>query len=393
VVTPVEPAGGYLKPQLANGIEHISGDGTGSVAVNILIADSIKTGHTYRVQFMDDASLEKWDKTLHTGLTKSVMVVDSTSSDTLLYTTNFEGSDVEDNIFQGLQINIENDDSVLVKKQGWISGRSNLSGRVEGYIQESKAIPRDFEIRIGEMGVGESYSMVPGRSKKTNFQVFDVTDPENTFLATYGLNDYDATPATTDSLAGILSLLDEVVIRANPLVVVIGGDTTVFYTASSWRIFFELPRGVESSEADVPAKGSIYRFTTYKPFDRDDVFSFTIIGGTFAESLAKNELNDIYAVPDPYVAASTLEPRLIRQTGRGQRRIDFVNLPPKCTIKIFTISGHMVQEINHDSPIEKGREPWDMRTKDGLEVAFGVYIYHVDAPGIGEKIGRFALIK
>jgi len=393
VITPVEAAAGYLKPQLSNGIEHVSGDGTGRVAVDILIPDSIKTGHTYRIQFQDDASLEKWDKTLHTGLTKSVMMVDSTGGDTLLYTTNFEGADVEDNIFHGLQIKIENDDSVLVKKQGWISGNCNLNGRVEGYIQESKAIPRDFEIRIGDMGIGESYSMVPGRSKKTNFQVFDVTDPENPILATFGLNDYDTTPTTPDSLAGRLSILDEVVIRANPLVVVIGGDTTIFYTASSWRIFFELPRGIENSEADIPTKGSIYRFTTYKPFDRNDVFRFTIVGGTFTTSQAKSEMEDIYVVPDPYIAASTLEPRLIRQTGRGQRRIDFVNLPPVCAIKIFTMSGHMVQELNHNSVIDKGREPWDMRTKDGLEVAFGVYIYHVDAPGIGEKIGRFAIIK
>ena len=57
------------------------------------------------------------------------------------------------------------------------------------------------------------------------------------------------------------------------------------------------------------------------------------------------------------------------------------------------MNGILVQEIEHDSPVEKGREPWDMRTKDGLEVSFGVYIYHVDAPGIGEKIGRFAIIK
>ena len=43
--------------------------------------------------------------------------------------------------------------------------------------------------------------------------------------------------------------------------------------------------------------------------------------------------------------------------------------------------------------MDKGREPWDMRTKDGIEVAFGVYIFHVDVPGVGEKIGKFAIIK
>jgi hypothetical protein len=188
-------------------------------------------------------------------------------------------------------------------------------------------------------------------------------------------------------------LNDEIVIRANPLEVIISGDTTNFYTASSWRIFLRLPRGIEDYEAEVPGQGFIYRFTTLKPFDRDDVFEFTITGGTYSTNQVTNALDNIYVVPDPYIAASTLEPRLVRQTGRGQRRIDFVNLPPKCKISIFTMSGHLVQEIEHDSLLENGREPWDMRTKDGLEVAFGVYIYHVKVLGVGEKIGKFAIIK
>jgi hypothetical protein len=36
---------------------------------------------------------------------------------------------------------------------------------------------------------------------------------------------------------------------------------------------------------------------------------------------------------------------------------------------------------------------WDMRTKESLDVAYGVYIYHLDAPGIGEKVGKFAIVK
>lgn len=393
VITPVEAAGGYTTPQLADGIKHAQGDGTGTVSINILIPDSIKTDHTYQILFEDDASLEKWDKTLHTGLTKAVLIVDQTIGDTIFYSTKIEGNEIEDQIINGFQVKIDNDDSVLVAQHGWVVGRSNLTARVEGYIQESKAIPRDFEIRVGEMGIGESYSMVPGRSKPTNFQVFDITDPDNNFPVVYGLNDYDATPKNPDSLAGVLSLKDEIVIRANPMTVIIRGDTSIFYTASSWRIFFELPRGIEDFEADVPAKGFVYRFTTTKPFDRDDIFEFTMTGGKFSETQARTALKNIYVVPDPYVAASTLEPRLIRQTGRGQRRIDFVNLPPKCKISIFTMSGHLVQEINHDSAFENGREPWDMRTKDGLEVAFGIYIYHVEVPGVGEKIGKFAIIK
>jgi len=34
-----------------------------------------------------------------------------------------------------------------------------------------------------------------------------------------------------------------------------------------------------------------------------------------------------------------------------------------------------------------------LRTREGLDVAFGIYVYHVDAGSLGSKIGKFALIK
>ncbi len=52
--------------------------------------------------------------------------------------------------------------------------------------------------------------------------------------------------------------------------------------------------------------------------------------------------------------------------------------------------------IEHDernSTITNGTADWDLLSKDNLDVAYGVYIYHVEAPGVGEKIGKFAVIK
>jgi hypothetical protein len=34
-----------------------------------------------------------------------------------------------------------------------------------------------------------------------------------------------------------------------------------------------------------------------------------------------------------------------------------------------------------------------MQSKDLLDIAYGVYIYHVDAGELGTKIGKFAVIK
>jgi hypothetical protein len=52
-----------------------------------------------------------------------------------------------------------------------------------------------------------------------------------------------------------------------------------------------------------------------------------------------------------------------------------------------------VNTIEHSSNIWDGTAIWDMLTKDRLDISYGIYIYHIKAPGIGEKIGKFAVIK
>jgi len=141
-----------------------------------------------------------------------------------------------------------------------------------------------------------------------------------------------------------------------------------------------------------PQPGDIYRFRTVRPPDRNDVYRFTIQGGEWVATQAKDRMRDIYVVPDPYVASNPVE-SIYNIGGRSARRVDFVNLPPQCTIKIFTASGHLVKTIQHDSFEDFGRHVWDLTTDDGPEVAFGVYFYHVDAPKVGTKKGKLAIIK
>ena len=40
-----------------------------------------------------------------------------------------------------------------------------------------------------------------------------------------------------------------------------------------------------------------------------------------------------------------------------------------------------------------GAISWDLVTDDGMDIAYGLYIYHVTAKDVGEKIGKFAIIK
>ena len=85
-----------------------------------------------------------------------------------------------------------------------------------------------------------------------------------------------------------------------------------------------------------------------------------------------------------------------------KEKLHFTHLPPKCTIRIFNIKGQLINTLEHDAsgsgsqeqvPQYNGTLTWNMLSEDNLEISYGIYIYHVDAPGIGEKIGKFVVIK
>jgi hypothetical protein len=53
----------------------------------------------------------------------------------------------------------------------------------------------------------------------------------------------------------------------------------------------------------------------------------------------------------------------------------------------------LVKTLQKDSAFDDGTLSWDLITEDGMDTAYGVYVYHVDADDVGETIGKFALIK
>jgi len=130
-----------------------------------------------------------------------------------------------------------------------------------------------------------------------------------------------------------------------------------------------------------------------KLFRASDVFEFTTTAQTVDQALAKTDLDLIRVVPNPYVAAAEWEQKNPFTSGRGPRSIHFTHLPQRCTIRIFTVSGELVRTMMHESTIDDGTEEWNLLTRDNLAVSYGVYIYHIDAAELGEKVGKFAIIK
>jgi hypothetical protein len=105
-------------------------------------------------------------------------------------------------------------------------------------------------------------------------------------------------------------------------------------------------------------------------------------------------LDQIAVVPNPYVVAAGWEVPPSSALGRGERKMEFINLPPRATIRIFTINGELVKKIEHSSQsIFSDSASWDLLSDEGRELAYGIYIFHVEVPGVGEKIGKLGIIK
>ena len=122
-----------------------------------------------------------------------------------------------------------------------------------------------------------------------------------------------------------------------------------------------------------------------------------VIPGTTSQET----VGDVAVVPNPYIGSvdySSYNPAWEKPpTGRPwmeqDRRLQFINLPAKCEIKIYTSSGDLVNTIKHDD-IARGFEDWDMTSYVAQAIASGIYLFTVEDSNTGKiQVGKFVVIK
>jgi hypothetical protein len=96
------------------------------------------------------------------------------------------------------------------------------------------------------------------------------------------------------------------------------------------------------------------------------------------EVAADSTLALINIVPNPYYAYSNYE------FNRLDNIVKIVNLPDQCTISIYNTQGTLIRTFKKDSPVTA--VDWDLKNFVGIPIASGMYIVHVDVPGVGERI-------
>ena len=431
-VVPRSPAAGYVKGSVSyydslSFIKHISGFGTGTFSIEVLDPRAIEDTNTFQITFIDKPtrySIEDLSPIVETRVSKKnvfitlqknrlnadrfilknggstmimgqdyllfpeagqVVVTDTLNSQiadgdeiTIEYTyyplweSSRLNNEESNAVFDGIKI-YANDKKLSLDKEKtkWSDGSSgNYQITVGPYDgKQSNMRPADYEIRWFD-SIADTSSLGTATAP---FQIWDVTPGKIPFKKKIVVLDYKVRNQTWD-LGESVVILEE------------GAGINV-----SWQFDIQEPINDILNDA---VEGDVFYVATDRPFNNEDIYQFQMMASSIQSEKNEGLLDDIRVVPNPYVVTNILEP-LDRQNprDRGPRRIYFDKLPNECTIRIYTITGELVKTIYHNTTFDNGQEFWDLTTKDNFPIAFGIYIYHIDAGKMGEKIGRLAIIK
>ncbi|MDZ7262630.1 MAG: hypothetical protein ONB05_11065 [candidate division KSB1 bacterium] len=385
VVRPEAPAAGYIPANFKDSkiISGPNNTANGTVHYSIFDPTSIRDNHTYQITFKGTLSKNKLDST------KSFTLVDLTTNETVLADCPLEGGVEGLPIVHGFQLSFSDNPAELSlnsDSSGW-----NHPG-IPGFIfrrytpvpstSPIKLIVGDFQIIFSDVGVDTSKRYVRGTEEMPPIPVnFTIINTSTNKKVAFAFRERDVTPGQEGKFTFNVRTRrsDEIIFLANP-------DSLI----ASWQVLMTMGA---AADTNMPKPGDVLTLKLNKPFLSHDTFEFTTVAAKIDQELAKSDMEKIRVVPNPYIVTNSWEPHNPYTTGRGDRELHFIHLPAKCTIRIFNVKGQLVKSIEHDAPIDNGTEVWNMLSKDNLEISYGIYIYHVEAEGIGKKIGKFIVIK
>lgn len=375
IVTPSAAAAGYIPAVVVGNLDKVTnGIGSGSMAVEIANPNAITSGVGYKVVFKADNVIPKY-------VTKTLAVVRTNGSKIDTMMNNINIGDVTGGKsslpFDGMTMTITNASIVDVDTSGWIVGSSNVGFLVSAdssFSSLNVRWPGDYEFKYSSSVADTSNGDLDPITFPPIAVNFTITNTTSGYRNDFLIQDNDGDlKFSSGDVVKILEYTDN-------------GKT--FWLP--WKAIYVTPR---FGAPVLPAAGDRFIFKTTKPFYTGDYFAFTTKASATDIKETQNQLSKIGVVPNPYMGSANWEPKTIYQTGRGERRISFINLPAKCTIRIYTVSGGLVKTLYKDSSPADGSLPWNLVSEDGTDVAYGLYIYHVSTDEAGSHIGKFALIK
>ncbi|HVO32274.1 MAG TPA: Ig-like domain-containing protein [Elusimicrobiota bacterium] len=197
-------------------------------------------------------------------------------------------------------------------------------------------------------------------------------------LAMVELAAYDANGKPMQSLAKPISLS---LSYQDQNGVALGGGAVRADTLSLWvldqahRLWVKLPDSANALAAHA-VTAQISQFSV-----------FAVMGAPAQDA------SSVYAFPNPWRPNGPAAGTGSGQTGTLSDGITFDNLPSECTIRIYTLSGESVRQLQHsDTSGLLGEEKWDGNTSGGEHAASGVYLWRVESAS-DSKNGKLIIIR
>ena len=376
-VTPNPPSLGYQNAQTLN-LVHSTGNGSGSVSLDVLNSKIVPDNHTFVLKF------ENPEDIVHA---QSYYLVDETLNDTLFtLADDFEGvgsgpagSGIMPIVSTITNTEIDSQNTKMVATSGTNLPLTVRYSPVLPIELRRTGFPENIDIVFSDVivdtSVADPTNFIP--AKPVKFKVVAKTDSGDQKLRFTYYDKNNSGSGTLDAVGDYISVLS---------------TTSAGLSKATWRIEIDTT-GLNGATIVPPTLGDSYELRLLIPFSSNDSFTFITKGQYIDPNLAKEQFSNPYVVPNPYVGAASFEPQRFAVSGRGERKIEFRNLPDNCTIRVYTLTGELVQTLKHDGNINEGIIAWDLRNSSNLEIAPGLYIYHVDGPNVGTYVGKFAVIK
>ncbi len=116
-----------------------------------------------------------------------------------------------------------------------------------------------------------------------------------------------------------------------------------------------------------------------------------------AEERSRRGAN-IYVYPNPATRDALREFQQMDPVGDDPTgvRVVFANLPAaRNTIRIYTVAGDLVRELQHDGTGGVGAASWNLMSRNAQEIVSGVYLYSVqsDDNRFGDFVGKFVVVR
>jgi hypothetical protein len=83
------------------------------------------------------------------------------------------------------------------------------------------------------------------------------------------------------------------------------------------------------------------------------------------------------------------------QWDENRRKIKFINLPEKCTIRVFSLAGDLIRTIDHGETVggfPVGSHDMLLVSESNRALASGIYIFTVES-SLGTQVGKFVIIR